>query len=602
MSDLQANDSSSEELIGRETISNEQVNVEEQEISIKQEEGQEAVKAAKHCTVSKFLNKYFHHIDRGGSLRSEVTAGILMCILAVCGMFVNMQLIIKIVCTGSYAEAAGSAATLAANGELVAAIWFMSMLIAFLGSMAIGLIARLPFVQVSGLGLSSVLISLMGSSNGLTYYNLLAISLISSVVYTVLVSVPKVKSFLKDVIPASIKKAVPIAFGVLLVFVAMQLSGLFTINGSLLSAYGTGTELASTGSTVGISSMLWFNLFNYESDRFHPTLLLSCLSVVLAFVLILVFKSRKAKHPYLWSLLISQGALIIFQVLCVAINWDMMVISFDSLFGRAWMIGSEDAMQLHLGKVFANLSVGAVFTKGFDFSAYSGNAFLLFVTGILTMSASYSLSNHAVMTSTAARSGFCSEKANKLALICNAGTNVVASVFCASPIAIGVESVAGAEDNAKSGISSIVAALGFFVSMFIWIIPAVFLTTSSSAIQMNLYGHYGKVLQLLTECSFGIADGVIAVVGLSMIKSGLGEIDWRDAETAVVSLAVIVASFFFGNLVYGVCVGMILYTVGKMLRKPNGSISKLGSLKEIGWKNYTVCGVCLLLLLLAYFL
>ena len=38
----------------------------------------------KHSGLSRILNKYFHHIDRGGSMKSEITAGCLMCILSVC--------------------------------------------------------------------------------------------------------------------------------------------------------------------------------------------------------------------------------------------------------------------------------------------------------------------------------------------------------------------------------------------------------------------------------------------------------------------------------------------------------------------------------------
>lgn len=446
--------------------------------------------------------------------------------------------------------------------------------------------------------MSTVLISLVGTSSGLTYYNLLAISLFGSLVYTVLVSVPVVKKWIINAVPDPVKKAIPTAFGVLLAFIAMRLSGLFGTS-AIVPNYGTGTELG-TGSTVGISSLLGFGLFDYSTDRFHPTLLLACLSVVLAFVLIAVFKSRKAKHPYLWSLLISQLALIIAQVLFVAINWEMMTISFDSLFCRAWMIGSEDAMQLHLGNVFANMSLGKVFTEGFDFSAYTGNVFLLFLTGIMTMSATFFLSSGAVANATCERAGVAGEKGKKLAYICNAGTNVLASVLGTSPVAVGAQSFVGAEDNAKSGLASVVAAIGFFISMFVWIIPAVFLTSASSAIEMNLYGHYGKVLQLLTECGFGIADGVMAVAGISMTAYGLKNVEWNNGREVAVVLATVAATFFFGNIAYGVAVGIILNTIIAAVSKPQEGVGKLQALKAIGIPNYVATGVSLLMLLFAY--
>ena len=133
----------------------------------------------KHSGLSRILNKYFHHIDRGGSMKSEITAGCLMCILSVCGMFMNMQLITTMTVSGPYAGA--TVEQIAANGEIIAGTYFISMLIAFLGSLAIGLIARLPLVQVSGLGLSTVMISLVGTKSGLTYYNLLAVCFVSAI-------------------------------------------------------------------------------------------------------------------------------------------------------------------------------------------------------------------------------------------------------------------------------------------------------------------------------------------------------------------------------------------------------------------------------------
>ncbi len=111
-----------------------------------------------------------------------------MGILSVCGMFMNMQLLVQLQLTGPYASA--SVSEVAANGEAIAQMYFISMLTAFAGSLLIGLIARLPLVQVSSLGLGTVLISLAGTASGLTYYNLLAVSMVSSLLCTVLLAVP----------------------------------------------------------------------------------------------------------------------------------------------------------------------------------------------------------------------------------------------------------------------------------------------------------------------------------------------------------------------------------------------------------------------------
>ena len=256
----------------------------------------------------------------------------------------------------------------------------------------------------------------------------------------------------------------------------------------------------------------------------------------------------------------------------------------------------------HLGTVFSNLSVGKIFTEGFNFSAYTeagGSVALLFIAGILTMLAASLYGNEAVMRASAEKGGYAmSEKESRIALLCNAGINVVAPLFNCSPVEIGAESVAGAEDNAKSGIASVVAAIGFAVSMFVWIIPAIFVTYTSPEIQMNLYGHYGKVLQLLTECSFAFADTVMCLVGLSMVKNSF-DIDWKDYKVFVPWIATIAGTFFLSNVAWGLALGVAAYTVVQMVSAPAEGVRKLESLRAVGIPTYVLTVLCILLVILA---
>ena len=48
-------------------------------------------KEHKPTAIGRGLNKFFHHIDRGSTTGREIAAGILLCFLGVCGMFMNMQ-------------------------------------------------------------------------------------------------------------------------------------------------------------------------------------------------------------------------------------------------------------------------------------------------------------------------------------------------------------------------------------------------------------------------------------------------------------------------------------------------------------------------------
>ena len=68
------------------------------------------------------LNRFFHYADRGGTLGGEIAAGLGIFFLSACGIFINMQLLAKLVISGSYSTA--NIAQIAANGEIYAQTYF----------------------------------------------------------------------------------------------------------------------------------------------------------------------------------------------------------------------------------------------------------------------------------------------------------------------------------------------------------------------------------------------------------------------------------------------------------------------------------------------
>lgn len=96
-----------------------------------------------------------------------------------------------------------------------------------------------------------------------------------------------------------------------------------------------------------------------------------------------------------------------------------------------------------------------------------------------------------------------------------------------------------------------------------WLVPFIFSTTSSYDIQFNLYGHYGTSMQLFTESSFIIADGVMAIAGLCLIagslKDGLG-----DTKIDAPFLVTVAAAFFLNNLALGFAAGIVAHTLANI--------------------------------------
>ncbi len=511
------------------------------------------------------MEKLFPYKQRGGTTGGEIAAGICMGLLSVCGIFMNMQLLAQYQISGPAATAAAS--DMAANGETFAQMYFVSMLVSFAGSLLIGLVTKLPLVQVSSLGLSAVLVSLVGIGTGLTYYNLLFLCLVSSVIYAVILAIPGGYGLLVGALPSGVRKALPAAAGLLLAWVAAQLSGVFPVKASSIPVYGTGSVLEASESNVALSGFVSFDQYSYLTDKYHPTMLICAVSVLVAIVVYLL--RRRSNRPCLTALLSGTVVFLLGSVLLTCVNWKNMTMSFDSMWARLWMVGSEDSMQLHLSAVLKNLSIGAVFTKGMDFTAYTeagGNVAKLFATGILTNLLLNLYDADATLTAVASECD--AEDVNhRLPLLCNAAINVVAPIVGAGPIAIGKESVAGTHDHAKSGLGSVVAAIVMLISAFVWVVPFLLATVTSYGVTFNMYGHYGTVLQYLTECSFSVADIIMVLVGLGMAVHSAG-MDWGDLNQSVPFLATVAGTLFTSNLAVGAAAGVVAFVLVSLSKAP----------------------------------
>lgn len=511
------------------------------------------------------MEKLFPYRQRGGSTGKEIAAGICMGLLSVCGIFMNLQLLAQYQMSGS--ANASSSAELAANGEIFAQMYFVSMMISVVGSLLIGLAARLPLVQVSSLGLSAVMVSLFGIGNGLSYYNLLFVCFVSSIVYAAILLLPGGYKLFVEALPTGVRKALPAAAGLLMAVTAAQLSGVFPVVASKMPVYGTGTSLEAGSNAVMQSGFIPFSNYSYTTDQYHPMMLICAVSVLVAVVLYLL--RRRSNHPCLTALMGGTLVFLVGSVLLTCVNWKNMTMSFDTLWARLWMVGSEDSMQLHLTAIFKNLSIGAVFTKGMDFAAYTeagGSVIKLFATGILTNLLLNLYDADATLAAVTAECG--AENADhRLPMLCNAAINVVAPIVGAGPVAIGKESIAGTKDHAKSGLASVVAAIVMLISAFVWVVPFLLATMTSYDIVFNMYGHYGKVLQYLTECSFSVADIVMVMVGVGMAVHSFA-LDWNDLNQSAPFLTTVMAALLTSNLAVGAAAGVVAFVLVSMSKAP----------------------------------
>lgn len=506
--------------------------------------------------LSLALNRYFHHLDRGGSLGGEILAGISMFLLSVCVLFMNMQLV---------------AGTIGLDGELVNApgvqgnvdavmlytrLYAGSLLVSILGSLLMGLVARLPLTQVSVMSLANGLLNLVLIESGLRWENLLLLNLIAGVVYTVIVCVPKLRRWVWDGIPGAVRRAMPAALGLLVGWYALKQTGLFT--------------LSETGVVTGLAFGDMRQLLRW-----------GLIGAAVAAALYVLLTALKRKHRVFWSLL---GGTAVFAGVVLALNGtDTSNTESFINFGRIWLIAGSQASATtpfadsyltyamdSIGAVFENL--GQVFSTGADFSACTGNTVLTAIGGVLLYVLTALLGTQGVLGSAQsainataqedARLDLSTANAAAPALLCNALTNVAAPFFGVAGVGCGVSSVTSLKDHAKSGIASLVACIGFVISLFVMAFPALLATQTYPVISMNQWNYFaygnGGLVYLMQGAVFTIVDIVLVCVGVSMagcLKDCRGSAvsEWLSA------IGCVIVAVLTGNLVAGALCGCVLW-------------------------------------------
>jgi len=535
------------------------------------------VKIRKPSGISKLLNKYFLHLDRGATLKGEVMAGITMFFLSICVIFMNMQIIANTINGNAVLGTSPGDPNNIAAASTYAQIYIGSILVAIIGSLVIGFVARLPITQLSTMGLASSLLCLVGTETGLTYYNLLFVNLIAGVLYCILVAAPGVRDAVYKILPASVRKVLPITVGLMFAFAALQLSGFVTTSKIGLSNMDSQYLTAITGVTMmsGGRKMAMY----------------AFVSALAAMGMYVILKFFKRKHPVFWSLITGTAIFILMDVILCGID----VANTESFinFGRVWVVAASQAsLETPFGDsyltyfsdalcaVFANFS--DVFTKGMDFTAYSGNTIMLVMGGVIsylvmglydaegTVLALQDTLNRE--TNERGRVDFDHQKGIRKALLCNAGMNVIAPFLGIGGVTISKTSIAATEDNGKSGIVPIVASIGYLISLFIMVFPVLFATITYPVGSMNQwnYNAYGNggFVYLMQGLSFGIADTVMICVGLSMLR-GLKKINWKDITDVIPCIVTLTLSVALTNLAFGVVSGLMIYYITKLftLRK-----------------------------------
>jgi len=403
------------------------------------------------------IARFFRLEELGTNWKREVVAGLTT--------FVTMAYIIVV--NPAILDAAG----IPKGPAMVATI-----LSAAFGTLMMGFYARRPFAIAPYMGENAFVAYTVVKVLGYSWQTALGAVFLGGVLFTLL-TLLRVRSWLAEAIPQSMKQSFSVGIGLFLTFIGLNETGLVT--------------LGSPGAPVQLG------------DLNSPTALLAILGFVLISTL-MIFRVR--------------GAILLGILLVTAVSY---------LTGVAKPPSQFLSLPPSVAPVFLKLDILGALQWGF-FSV------------ILTVFVMDFVDTLGTLIGVSARAGFLDENGDlpeiEKPMLADALATVVGALFGTTTTGTYVESAAGIEAGGRSGLTAVVVAIFFLLSLFF----APFFTS-------------------IPAFAYGPA---LIVVGLLMLQS-VSQLRTDDFTEYVPSFAVVVLMSFTYNIGVGMTSGFVLYPLLK---------------------------------------
>lgn len=425
-----------------------------------------------------FFEKVFHLTENHTDVRTEVVAGITT--------FMTMAYILAV-----------NPSILSAAGMDSGAVFTATALASLVATLFMAAFANYPFVLAPGMGLNAYFAYTVVLNMGYSWEMALAAVFVEGVIFIAL-SLTNVREAIFNAIPMNLKHAVSVGIGLFIAFIGLQNAKIVVDGATLVTVYSFKGALADgTFRSVGI------------------TVVLAIIGILITAVLVV----KNVKGNILWGILITW----ILGMLCQAFgiyqpNPELGMYSVFPDFSSGFGIKS-------MAPTFMKVDFSRVLSLDFLVVMFA----FLFVDMFDTLGTLIGVASKADML----------DKDGKLphikgALMADAVGTTVGAVFGTSTTTTFVESAAGVAEGGRTGLTAVVAAALFGLSLFL---SPIFLAIPS----------------------FATAPALV-VVGFLMLTS-ITKIDFGDYTEAIPCYIAIIAMPFMYSISEGIAMGVISYVV-----------------------------------------
>lgn len=474
------------------------------------------------------LDRFFGYTAAGSSLRTEFTAGLTTFFAMAYILMVNANM---------FADPFGDGTNLL--GVSYNAIYIATAVSAIVGTVAIGLLANLPLAQAVGMGLNAYFVYTCVKGLGMTYANALVLVLFDGLLF-ILLTVTGLRKHIFLAIPEVVRTAIPAGIGLFIAFLGLQSAKIVVPD-------------ESTGVTLGS-----FNLLQQDWGSIMPMIV-----TVLALLAIAIMSHRRVKGAVLLG--IVGGAALYYLLGYTTVpgfHQDVVVKNMGTIVSPGAAFGE-----------FFDQAFLRIFREGFDFSAFVEtrglpNTILTIATGTLAFCMVDMFDTLGTLYSACARGNMLTEDGDvpnmDRAMLADAIATTTGSLCGTSTVTTVVESASGVAEGGRTGLTSMVTAALFLVSIFL-----------------------SPIAQLVPRCATAAA---LIYIGVLMV-SGIRSLNWDDIAEAVPAFLTLAMMPFTYNISYGICFGLISHIVIKAFT---------GRIRELKVGTWIIAALFLTMLLLTH--
>ena len=439
------------------------------------------------------MDKFIKISERGSNVKTEIIAGLTTFFAMAYIVITNPNQITSFSTEGPL-------------GQIWNAVYVASILVAVIGTLLMGLYAKMPFAQACGMGLNSfffvsfILPALISGGDMIQGYQAgLVIILVSGFVFLIF-SLTGLRSKVAKALPDCLKKSIPAGIGLFIAFIGFQNVGIIQANQYTLVQFNDFHGAIANGEFLTAS--------------------LPALLALLGLLVIAILEKAKVKGAVLFSI---AGITVLYYIITGTVP------SFDmSSIGQSF----KDFAQIGVTGIFQASSWSYAFT-----SAEIGgilSAIMLIITFCLVDM----FDTIGTLYGAASQADLLDENGDPIdvdkCMACDSIATAVGAALGTSTCTTFVESAAGVAAGGRTGLTSIVTAACFLLCLFL-----------------------APLAKLVPACATAPA---LIWVGVLMMK-GFANVDMHDIRSAVPAFLSLIMMPLTYSISNGIGIGCIAYTL-----------------------------------------